>query len=357
MNPLEAVDVETVLSGRSEWVGPDVAEALAHYPLESLDTEYPHYVHAVESPDAVPVPSEQHPVFFGCYDWHSAVHSHWALVRQLRLFDDHPDEAAIVRSIDALLTDEAVTREVAYFDDDESFEKPYGWAWLLHLAAELQRWDDERADRWHGTLEPLEARIVDLVRDEFLTQERAFRVGAHGNTAFALHCVLDYARSVSNGSLESAVVETSLRLFAEDTDYPVEYEPLGWDFLSPSLTEADLLRRVLDCEAFTTWAEGFFPELTETPYGDLLSPVGLDDDSSGVALHLVGLSLSKTWAMAGLADTLDGHRYGDLFAEGARDHAEYGIERAFTDDYAGSHWLSSFVLYLLTRNEGGIAPA
>ncbi|MWG35843.1 DUF2891 domain-containing protein [Halomarina oriensis] len=357
MHPLDAADTAAVCSGRSGWAGPAVAEALAHAPLDAIDTEYPHDVHAVESPDSVPVPSEQHPVFFGCYDWHSAVHSHWALVRQLRLFEDHPDETAIVRSIDDRLTDATVAREVAYFDEHESFEKPYGWAWLLHLAAELRRWDDERADRWSGTLEPLEARVVDLVEGEFLPQNRAFRVGTHGNTAFALHCVLDYARSVGNGSLESAVVDTSLRLFEDDTDYPVEYEPLGWDFLSPALTEADLLRRILDREAFTTWVERFFPEVTDAPYSDLLSPVGLDDDSGGVALHLVGLNLSKAWAMAGLADTLGDHRYAGPFERAAQDHAAAGIDHAFTDDYAGSHWLSSFVLYLLTRNEGGIAPA
>jgi hypothetical protein len=356
MDGLETVDVDRVLFGQSDWVGTDLAEKLSQYPLESVQTEFPHYQHSIESADTVPRPRERHPVFFGCYDWHSAVHSHWCLVRQLRLFDGHPRESDIVESIDGRFTSENVEREVEYFDENESFEKPYGWAWLLHLASELSLWDDGRGAEWREVLEPLERRIVNLVETEFLPQERAFRVGTHGNTAFALHCMLDYARTTSNRSLESSVVETSRRLFEDDVDYPVEYEPLGWDTVSPALTEADLMRRVLDHDEFVTWIDAFLPDVTERPYGTLLDPIRVEVDAGGVALHSVGLNLSKAWAMAGLAAALDGHRYAELFEDGAKAHAEYGVERAFTDDYAGAHWLSSFVLYLLTRNDGGIAP-
>ncbi|WP_119813870.1 DUF2891 domain-containing protein [Halalkaliarchaeum desulfuricum] len=365
MNPFDTVDESLILRGESDWFTPDLAERLAFHPLECVDTEFPHYVRSIDSPDGVVRPRERHPVFFGCYDWHSAVHSHWALIRQLRLFDDHPGESQILESIDGRLTPENVRREVDHFEENPSFEKPYGWAWLLRLAAELHLWEEEPADEWRATLEPLEETIRDLVRSELLTRDRPlrdrpFRVGTHGNTAFALAAVLDYATVVSDRSLESTTVETTREFFGDDREYPVEYEPLGWDFISPALTEADLMRRVYDPEPFAAWLEEFFPDVTEAPFDAILEPVQVNSDpDEELALHLVGLNVSKAWCLAGIASTLDasgGHRYVEPFSESAKRHANAGLEAAFTDDYAGSHWLSSFVLYLLTRNDGGIAP-
>ena len=225
----------------------------------------------------------------------------------------------------------------------------------MRLVAELHLWENDRADEWRDTLKPLEDRIVELVECELLTQERPFRVGTHGNSAFALQCVLDYARVTANDGLESATLETSRRFFAVDRDYPVEYEPLGWDFLSPALTEADLLRRVLDPAAFAEWLDGFLPDVTEPPYDAVLEPTAFDSEE-GVALHYVGLNVSKAWCLAEIAATLDDHPYTEVFERSAARHAEHGIERAFDEDYAGTHWLSSFVLYLLTRNAGAIDP-
>ena len=355
MTSFAAVETETLLAGRADWMSSEVQTRLARLPLESVDREFPHYVGRVESAEGFTTPAEQHPVFYGCYDWHSAVHSHWSLVRQLRLFDDHPDESAIVSGFQNRLTEETVAREVAYFAEHEAFEKPYGWGWLLRLAAELHLWNDDQADDWRRTLEPLEARIVELVENEFLPQDRPFRVGTHGNSAFALGCVLDYARVVEDGDLETATCETARRFFADDLAYPVEYEPLGWDFVSPALVEADLLRRVLDVDAFEAWLDDFLPDLTASPYDTILEPVEVDTTGEGVALHLVGLNLSKAWCLAGIASALDSP-LADTLERSAERHAERGLDLAFTEDYAGAHWLSSFALYLLTRNEGAIAP-
>ncbi|WP_248905849.1 DUF2891 domain-containing protein [Halocatena marina] len=357
MNPLTAIRMEALLSGRSDQLGPDVAERLSNHPLDSIDTEFPHYARSVDSPDGIERPTERHPVFFGCYDWHSSVHSHWALIRQLRLFDEHPARSDIVDRIDDRFTAENIAREVEHFEDNETFEKPYGWAWFLHLVSELCLWEDDRAAAWRSIIKPLEETIVMLVESEFLSQKRPFRVGTHQNSAFALHCILDYARTLSNERLESAVTDTATAFYAEDRNYPVEYEPLGWDFLSPSLTEADLMRRVYSRNEFTMWIEQFLPDVTTAPYDTILEPVHTNPNrDEGVALHLVGLNLSKAWCLAGLASTLKDHQYVEAFERSAKQHTERGLDRAFTDEYAGSHWLSSFVLYLLTRNEGGIAP-
>ncbi|MDS0294836.1 DUF2891 domain-containing protein [Halogeometricum luteum] len=353
----DITDPERILRGRSDWLTPEMWERLARHPLESVDTEFPHYVRQVDSPEGAPRPKERHPAFYGCYDWHSAVHSHWALVRQLRLSEEHPNRADIVESLDARLTPENVRREAEYLKANPAFEKPYGWAWLLHLDAELSLWGSETAERWRSALEPLTRTVRSLVESEFLAQERPFRVGTHGNSAFALHCVRDYARTTGEDSLADAVDEAAESFFDGDEAYPVEYEPLGWDFLSPSLTEADLMRRVYDRGEFRAWADRFFPDVRTAPYASLLDPARVDaDPDEGVALHLVGLNVSKAWALAGVVDALGDHPYADPFAESARRHAESGVEGAFTDDYAGSHWLSSFVCYLLTRGEGGVAP-
>ncbi|MDY6765709.1 MAG: DUF2891 domain-containing protein [Halobacteria archaeon] len=355
MNLLDVTDVKTVLSGKTDWIESDVLEKLSRDPLDCIETEFPHSVYSIEDPDDIERPKDQHPVFYGCFDWHSSVHSHWSLIRQLRLFDDHPTEPEIVESLEDRFTRENVEQEVEYLEENESFEKPYGWAWFLRLASELSLWEDDRAEEWRNILKPLEDRIVDLVGNEFLSQNRPFRVGTHQNSAFALGCVLDYARVTSNETLESSILETSRRFYIDDKDYPVEYEPLGWDFVSPSLTEADLMRRVLDRDEFTNWIDGFLPDVTESPYDAIMDPIEVGSDE-GIELHLVGLNLSKAWCMAGIASALDDHRYADAFEESAARHAEHGIKKAFPEDYAGTHWLSSFVLYLLTRNEGAIAP-
>ena len=170
--------------------------------------------------------------------------------------------------------------------------------------------------------------------------------------------MLDYARVAGREDLAEATAASARDCYLDDVNYPVAYEPLGWDFVSPALTEADLMRRVLDGDRFTEWLDAFLPDVTAAPHDSILEPVDVDPESAGgLELHLVGLDVAKAWCLAGIADALDDHRYEEPIRESAARHATYGIDRAFTDDYAGSHWLSSFVLYLLTRNEGGIAPA
>jgi hypothetical protein len=363
MDAFENVSPDALRAGRADAIDDAVATALAAHPLDGIETEYPHYQGTVEGADAPSRPSEKHPVFYGCFDWHSAVHSHWALVRALRLVPDHPDEAAIAERVDERLTPENVASEVEYLDENPGFEEPYGWSWLLRLAAELRLWDDPRADAWSEALRPLEERVRRGTRESVLDVDRPHRVGTHGNTAFALAGVLDYARVVDDDDLEAETVTTARRLYADDTAAVVGAEPLGWDFLSPALAEADLMRRVLDPGAFAAWLDGFLPDLAAPPHDALLEPVDVEpDDADGAAMHLIGLNVSRAWCLAGLADALaerDGAaaaRLREPLDAAARRHAEAGAADVLTDDYAGSHWLSSFALYLLTRDEAGIAP-
>jgi len=351
MNPLADVADRGVLAGDGSCLTPTLAETLATHPLDGIETEFPHYVYSLDSPDQQVQPAKDHPIFFGCYDWHSAVHSHWNLIRQLRLVDTHPNESEIVESIDSRFTSENVEQEIAYFEANPTFERPYGWGWLLRLVSELSVWNDSRADQWAETLRPLEDQIVTLVETEFLTQERPFRVGTHANTAFGLQCVLEYARIVPHPELEREVMETARQFFSNDRNAPVEYEPLGWDFVSPSLVEADLMRQILNRDEFVGWFDAFFPDIRTEPYDSILNPVAIDVESAdGVALHFVGLNLSKAWCLAEVAAAVDTHPYSKPMERAAVRHAEYSLDQSLTDEYAGSHWLSSFAVYLLTRN-------
>ncbi|TKX45391.1 MULTISPECIES: DUF2891 domain-containing protein [unclassified Halorubrum] len=363
MNDFKELSPDALRAGRADALDDAVAAALAAHPLDGVETEYPHYRGTVEGPEAPPRPSETHPVFYGCFDWHSAVHSHWALVRALRLAPDHPNEAEIAAGVDERLTPENVAREVDYLDENPGFEEPYGWSWLLRLAAELDLWDDPRADAWRETLRPLEDRISRGTRESFLGVDRPQRVGTHGNTAFALAGVLDYARIVGDAALEREAEAAARRLYADDTAAVVGAEPVGWDFLSPALVEADLMRRVLGPDPFAAWLGRFLPDLSAPPHDALLAPVDVEpEEGDGAAIHLIGLNVSRAWCLAGLSDAL-ADRTGPVAARlrepldaAARRHAEAGAADVRTDDYAGSHWLSSFALYLLTRNEAGIAP-
>ncbi|MFW5904308.1 MAG: DUF2891 domain-containing protein, partial [Candidatus Saliniplasma sp.] len=299
-------------------------------------------------------PKEQHPIFYGCFDWHSAVHSHWSLVRQLRLLDDHPVENEMIERLDKQFTMEKAEKEKLYFDENRDFEKPYGWAWFMRLMVELELWDDELADRWKSGLKPLENKLLDLIQNRFLEQQYPLRVGTHGNSAFALQAFWDHAEVMDNEELKIDVKEKSIEFFINDTSAPIDYEPVGWDFLSPSLVEADLMHRVLDREEFVKWFDRFLPELpSDHP---ILKPSKVELDEL-MKFHLVGLNLSKAWYLSSIGRTLpDEHRYKDMFLKSAKSHAVQGLEQTFSRDYRGSHWLTSFALYLFTLEEDGIGP-
>lgn len=192
-------------------------------------------------------PRELHPAFFGCFDWHSSVHGHWTLVRLLRLFPGLQMETDIRAALDANLTAENLAAEAAYLKrpNRQSFERTYGWGWLLKLAQELQEWQNEAALRWARNLDPLTRAIAARYCDFLPRQDYPIRTGVHPNTAFRIAFALDYARSSADRNLENLLVERAPAYYSGDADYPAAWEPGGEDFFSPCLVEADLMRRVL----------------------------------------------------------------------------------------------------------------
>ena len=295
------------------------ASQFAKLALACLRRELPHKVdHLWTHPGAIASPRELHPAFYGCLDWHSAVHGHWMLARLLRRFPKLPEAAEIRELFDETLTIPNVMREAEYFTDRVAFERTYGWAWLLALACELP-------DPWSENLDPL-VQVIVLRYLEFLPKQTyPIRTGVHANTAFGLSLALDYARTVGNGELEQLITDRALAYYGGDVAVPAAWEPSGEDFFSPALLEADLMRRVVG--DFPTWFGRFMPALPP----NLRSPVAVRDRSDPKLAHLDGLNLSRAWCLRALG--LD-----------AEPHLAAGLAHVATGDYAGEHWLATFAV-------------
>ncbi len=328
------------------------ASSFARLALKGIQKEYPNKPADVLNSDKdVKAPRAMHPAFYGCFDWHSSVHGHWMLVRLLRLYPDLPERKRIRAVLAEHLTAKNLKAEADYFarPNSRSFERPYGWAWLLKLAEELHGWDDPDARAWSKNLKPLADAIVARYLAYFPKQTYPIRSGVHPNTAFGLAFALDYARATGHKGLCELVEERGRAYFAKDAGIPAAWEPDGADFFSPSLTEADLMRRVLPPAEFRAWFRRFLPDVARGEPKTLFTPAMVTDRSDPQIVHLDGLNLSRAWCMRGVAAALprdDPAR--KALAESAARHAEAALAHVASGDYAGEHWLASFAVYLLS---------
>lgn len=326
---------------------PTTADRLLGTAVANIRRDYPvHWTHLVHSPGDLVPQRLLHPVFAGSYDWHSCVHQTWLAVRLLRLAPGLPHEAAARAALDELVTPGGARVEAEFFARPEGahWERPYGWAWLLLLAAELRTWPGGAA--WARALRPLAAAVRGRWLGWLAAARWPVRVGTHTNTAFALGLGLDAARAVGDEELARACAEAALRFFGEDRDYG-GFEPDAADFLSPILVEADLLRRVLPAPAFASWLEALLPDLPAPRWAVLRAPVEVDDPADPYGSHLAGLALSRAWCWRGIAEALPpGHRYADLAREAASAHSGAGRRHVFGHGYAAEHWLGTFATYL-----------
>jgi hypothetical protein len=256
------------------------ASHFAALALKCVSREFPNKPeHVINDAADVKNPKLLHPAFYGCYDWHSSVHGHWMLVRLLRTFPGLPEAAQIRQALNANLATENVMAEAAYFKQPnrQSFERTYGWAWLLKLGEELHSWDDVDGKSWSASLRPLVDVIVKAYSDFLPKQTYPIRTGVHPNTAFGLAFALDYAQEVGDKKLEALLDERSRNYFARDANYPGAWEPGGEDFFSPALMEADLMRRVMKPAEFARWFHQFLPDISKNEPAALLHPAIVTD--------------------------------------------------------------------------------
>lgn len=338
-------------------------EPLCRVVLDSLSREWPYRPDVwLESAHDFRLPRERHPLFHTSYDWHSCVHMHWSLLRLLRLHRDALDPGrvdAIRAHFDGAFTDATVATEAAQFDQPgyRSFERPYGWGWLLELQAELHRLAADPAlpsalqasvRRWRDTLEPLALRLAQALVDYLPRLGHPVRTGTHSNTAFACVLALDHARTCAHPALLQAISQAAHRWFGRDHRYPSDYEPGGEDFLSAGLVEALLMQRLLDGCDFADWWHRFSPQAEAL--GHWLLPVAVGDAADARIVHLHGLNLSRAWCWQALRPALPA----ELAAPVARAidaHREASLAAALGGDYVATHWLASFALLAEGRNQ------
>lgn len=325
------------------------AEYLYQFAFHCIDQEYPNKVgHTMADAQDMATPSTLHPAFYGCFDWHSAVHGHWTLVNILMLYPQLEQAEAVRRKLADNMTRENILQEVAYFEGEhnKTFERTYGWVWVLKLAEALDAWDDPLAGALQQNLQPLtnllERRLLEFL--PLLTYP--VRVGEHANTAFALSFALDYARAFQRTALEDLIVGRARDYYLRDRQCPLGWEPGGFDFLSPCLQEAALMAKVLPADEYARWIGDFLPEVAgDGPVG--LSPALVSDRSDGKLAHLDGLNFSRAWCLREISHAIDRPALIAL----ADEHLAFSYDKISADEYAGAHWLATFALYALIKSD------
>jgi len=349
---LVLLGVATPMATAGERIDAEAAGRFAGLALACVHQEYPNKIaHVLQSDDDALPPRELTPAFYGCFDWHSAVHGHWLLARLARRYPDAPFAPTAREALARSLTSDNVAGEVRYFEgkDRNTFERPYGLAWLLQLAAELREWDDPHAKEWSASLAPLEAIVAERIAVWVPKLSYPIREGEHHQTAFAFGMILDWARGAGDEDRETMLAERVRALYLDDRDCPLEYEPSGHDFLSPCLAQADLMRRVLPPATFAAWLGSFLPGLPLDGSTEWLQPAVVTDPTDGKLAHLDGLNLSRGWMLEGIAAGLpkDDPRIAGLLAAAA-EHSDSGLASVTGEHYEGGHWLGSFAVYLVT---------
>lgn len=328
------------------------AARFAALALECVHKEYPNKIaHVLNGDQDVQAPRQLTPAFYGCYDWHSSVHGHWLLARLARTYPDAPFARPARAALAQSLALEHIAGEVRYLKGAgrASFERPYGLAWLLQLAAEVREWADPQAKEWAATLKPLEEAAVERLRDWLPKLSKPIRIGEHDQTAFSFGLILDWARASGDRATEDLLIGRIRHFYLNDRGCPFAWEPSGHDFLSPCLAEADLMRRVLEPAAFARWLGTFLPAVPRDGTAAWLEPAVVTDPSDPKLAHLDGLNLSRAWMLEGIAAGLPAGdtRRPALLAAAAR-HREAGLRAVTGEHYEGGHWLGSFAVYLVT---------
>jgi len=330
----------------------DQANRLLSLPLDCVQKEYPNKLQqTLLNSSHIAPPKELHPAFYGCFDWHSSVHGHWSAVKLVKAFPELEDSEKAVQMLTENITEKNIQQEIEYFkrSTETSYERTYGWAWLLQLQLELDTWQSETGKELSRNLQPLTDLIVKRYLEYLPKLIYPIRVGEHTNTAFGLSFAYDYAVQSNQTELKELIESRARDFYTDDAGCPIDWEPSGYDFLSPCLQEVDIMRKVLTEDEFSSWIADFMPELGQK---DLTLEVGrVSDRTDGKLVHLDGLNFSRAWVFYGLATQYE--EYAHLVQVGNL-HMEYSYPNLLGDSYEGSHWLGSFAIYAM--REASLIP-
>jgi len=321
------------------------AQRLVNLPMHCVDIEYPNKLgQTIGGFKDLKSPKELHPAFYGCFDWHSSVHGHWSMVSLLKQFPKLENNAEIKSKLLKHISKENILKEVDYFlgKHNKSYERTYGWAWVLKLAEALHTWDDKIARELEDNLQPLTDLIVQKYLDFIPNLNYPVRAGEHPNTAFGLTFAWDYALVVGDESMLEMIKNSARKFYLNDSDCPISWEPSGYDFLSPCLQEAAIMKRVLPREVFINWFANFLPKLKDINYQLAVGEVS--DRTDGKLVHLDGVNFSRAWALFDIVKDLPSYNH---LKKIAYEHINYSLPNVVGDSYEGGHWLGSFAIYAL----------
>ncbi|HEX9066780.1 MAG TPA: DUF2891 domain-containing protein [Streptosporangiaceae bacterium] len=329
------------------------AAGYARVAMANIDREFPNDISVtMEGPGDFPHrPRDRQPIFFGSFDWHSCVEMHWLLVRLLRAAPGAIDQGEVRALLDRQFRPDAGAAEAAYVTGPSGPGR-YAWGWALRLYAECAEFDDADARRWAAALRPLADAVTGLFLAWLPKATYPVRYGLHPNSAFALSRSLPHARALAaagDSRLADAIEDAAGRWFGSDTGYPGGWEPSGSDFLSPALTEAELMALLWPAGEFAAWLTGFLPGIEHGEPAALFTPAIVSDSSDGQIAHLHGLNASRAWCWRRLAETLPDRdpRIGPAL-DAARIHAQAALPHATGDHYMVDHWLAAYAVLLLS---------
>ena len=329
-----------------------LANELVSLSVKCVDQKYPYKIGFRFSDESWLKPHyELTPSFYGCWDWHSAVHGHWAMVKILKDYPEISDREIILSKLNKNLSKENLSKEYQFFKQEftKSFERTYGWAWLMKLYSELVSWDYDKAQMWANNMKPL----VDLLSDRtilFLDKlSTPLRPGTHANSAFSFSLMIEYSKAANDELLFQKIKDYSIKNFMGDIDCPVEYEPSGTDFLSPCLAEAALMSLILEKREFNNWFYKFLPSFDQRNFGNIINPPEvLDPKDPGIG-HLIGLMFHRAWTLKDISMKLEDNFDKNLLLTIAKKHSQEGYNIMFESGYGGEHWLATFAIYNFSK--------
>lgn len=333
----------------------DIKEAtnLLELPMSCFDKEYPYKPGTVlETEDDVRPPKEIFPVFYGCFDWHSAVHGYWSMITLVKKFPELEESGRVREILKNTLSQENMDVETAFFNRNinASFERTYGWNWFLKLAEELYTWDDPLGQELYQNVQPLADLFVERYKEFLPKLVYPIRVGEHTNTAFGLTFAYDYAITTGENELRDLIKSRAKDFYLNDKNCPINWEPSGFDFLSPCFEEINIMRRVLDKEDFLSWLDQFMPQLQHKNY--ILEVGKVSDRTDGKLVHLDGLNFSRAWSLYALANQYEEYAH---LKNVAHEHMNFSLPNLVDDSYEGGHWLGSFAIYALLENKDEVS--
>lgn len=328
----------------------------ARVALSNIAQEFPSDVHHVmQAPGDFPFrPRQRTPVFYGSFDWHSCVEMYWLLARLLRCAANCVPQQEIRAALEEHFTAEGLAAEAHFIGlpANGTRERPYGWGWALRLVHELKTWDDPDAQRWTARFVPLAETLTSSFLAWLPKATYPVRYGVHSNSAFGLSLALPYAREraqAGDGALLETMTAAARRWYADDADYPGDWEPSGQDFLSPALVEAELMAQLLPTEQFARWLETFLPGIADANPATLFTPAVVSDASDPYIAHLHGLNASRAWCWRRIAESLPhGDRRIERAMEAAATHAQAVLPHVAGEDYMVEHWLACYAVLMLS---------